>query len=111
MSIKLRRTITRTVTDEPTQVEHGRVVKAAVTHQETMPFGPADRGAGGTIHTLVTVDAPIRAEFTQEEATEVVKALVLSAKLNRDDSGRRRRVERVLLRMGLDPADLAVFDD
>lgn len=111
MTIRLHKTITRTVVDEPRQFEHGRMVKDREVHEETTTYGPADRGAGGTIETHVTVDGPINAEFTHAEATEVVKALVLSRNLNQNDGYHARRIERVLLRMGLDPADLVVFDN
>jgi hypothetical protein len=110
MTIRLHKTITRTIVDEPRQFEDGRMVKDRVVHEETTPYDPVNRGTGGTTETHVTVDGPISAEFTQAEATEVVKALVLSRNLNQNDSNHARRIERVLLRMGLDPADLVVFD-
>ena len=109
--IRLSRTITRRLVDQPAAYENGRMISAAITHEETTPYGLSDRGCGGTIQTHVSVEGPVDPEFTQEEATEVANALVTAYQLSRNDPARQRRIERTLLRMGLEIDDLVVLDD
>lgn len=55
------------------------------------------------------VDGPITAELTKDEATEVVRALVVSYQLAHDDSAKRHLIERILLRLGMELESLDVL--